>query len=241
MIAPVSIIIPTLNEEKYLPKLLQSIKNQTIKPDEIIVSDARSKDKTREVAKAFGCKVIEEKPPKSGPGKGRNTGEKIAGQNLLLFLDSDVILPPDFIAQALKEIKEKKLEIASCFIVPTSGKLRYKIGCLLVNYFFLLTSLFSPHAGGYCIFIKKEIHEKIHGFDESLALGEDHEYVKRASNYGKFGYLRRPKIKLSMRRLEENGLLKTLSKYTFSELQTLIFGKHKTKSFGIKFGQHYKE
>ena len=49
-----SIIIPTYNEEEYLPKLLNCIKNQTHKDYEIIVADANSKDKTRQIAKKYG-------------------------------------------------------------------------------------------------------------------------------------------------------------------------------------------
>ena len=47
----ISIVIPTLNEEKYLSKLLKSIKNQTFKDYEIIVSDNNSKDNTKKIAK----------------------------------------------------------------------------------------------------------------------------------------------------------------------------------------------
>ena len=239
--APLSIIIPTLNEEKYLPKLLDSIKKQTLKPHGIIVADALSKDKTREVAKTFGCKIVHEKPPCTGPGKGRNTGEKVAEQKLLLFLDSDVILPQNFLEKALREVEEKNLDIATCFVVPLSESLIYKIGAFITNYYFLLISNLSPHAGGYCIFIKKEIHDKIRGFDETLILGEDHDYVERASKLGKFGFIRSVKIQISIRRLAEEGAIKTFCKYLLSEVQTLIFGKQKTKSFGIEFGKHHKE
>ncbi len=71
----ISIIIPTLNEEKYLPKLLRSIKEQDFKEElEIIVADANSEDKTREIAKKFSCKIVE-----GGlPAKARNEGAKIA-------------------------------------------------------------------------------------------------------------------------------------------------------------------
>lgn len=241
MKAPISIIIPTLNEEKYLPLLLDSIKTQTLKPHEVIVSDAMSKDRTRKVARTFGCKIAEEKPPKSGPGKGRNTGEKLATQEFLLFLDSDVKLPSNFLETALKEIRGKNLDIATCFIVPISTSPIYKIGSLILNYYFMLMSALSPRAGGYCIFIKRTLHEKIHGFDETLILGEDHEYVKRASKFGRFGFIRNVKIKLSVRRLTEEGILTTICKYLLSDLQTTVFGKHKLNFLRIEFGKHYKE
>ena len=241
MVAPISIIIPTLNEEKYLPLLLASIKNQTLQPYEIIVGDALSKDKTREIANAYGCKVVIEKPPRSGPARGRNAGGEIATQEFLLFLDSDVILPPDFLEVALKEIRKKNLDIATCFIAPLSTSLIYRIGSFIANYLFLFASLRSPHAGGYYIFVRKEIYEKIHGFDETLVLGEDHDFVKRASEFGKFGFIMQVKIRISTRRFDEEGIAKTCCKYLFSEFQTFVFGKQKIKSFGIEFGKHHKK
>ena len=98
-----SIIIPTLNEEKYLPLLLKSIKKQTLKPLEIILADARSKDETIKIGREFGCKII-----KGGnPGFGRNNGAKIAKGEMLLFLDADVILPKrTFLEDSVNEIKE---------------------------------------------------------------------------------------------------------------------------------------
>ena len=76
-----SIIIPTYNEEEYLPKLLYSIKEQEFKDYEIIVADAGSVDRTREIAESNGCKVIE-----GGlPAVGRNNGAKIAKGKYFYF------------------------------------------------------------------------------------------------------------------------------------------------------------
>lgn len=54
-----SIIIPTYNEEEYLPKLLEGIKSQDFEDYEIIVADANSTDKTREIAEVYGCKIVD--------------------------------------------------------------------------------------------------------------------------------------------------------------------------------------
>ena len=92
----ISIIIPAYNEEKYLPKLLECIKKQTYKGYEIIVADAGSKDRTGQIAKKYGCKVV-----KGGmPAVGRNNGAKVAKGNILLFLDADVQINRDFIKKA---------------------------------------------------------------------------------------------------------------------------------------------
>ena len=55
----VSVIIPTLNAEKFIGNLLKNlIKVQTLKPNEIIVIDSSSQDKTIKIAKSYGCKTI---------------------------------------------------------------------------------------------------------------------------------------------------------------------------------------
>ena len=83
-----SIIIPTKNEEKLLPLLLQSIKNQDIKYHEIIVADGGSTDRTCDIASNCGCEVV----LGESPAKARNNGAKAASGDLLLFLDADVVL-----------------------------------------------------------------------------------------------------------------------------------------------------
>lgn len=68
--AKISIIVPTKNEERYLPGLLKSIKKQTVQPYEIIVADAGSTDRTVEIAKKYGAKVIKGGIPQVGRNKG---------------------------------------------------------------------------------------------------------------------------------------------------------------------------
>ena len=105
-----SIVIPTFNEEKYLPKLLESLKKQTFQQYEIIVADNNSKDNTRQLAKKYGCNVI------GGglPGIARNKGANTANYDLL-FLDADIILDDSFLHNLLDKIYLKKLDIASVF------------------------------------------------------------------------------------------------------------------------------
>ena len=77
-----SIIIPTYNEEEVLPNLLRSIKEQDYKDYEVVVADAKSTDKTREIAQKFDCRVVD-----GGlPGEGRNHGAEAAKGDRFLFL-----------------------------------------------------------------------------------------------------------------------------------------------------------
>lgn len=233
---PVSIIIPTFNEEKYLPRLLKSIKLQTNQPTEIIVSDAYSIDRTRTIARRSGCKVVD-----GGlPAQARNTGAKAATQNLLLFLDADVVLPKRFLEKTVTEMVGRNLDIASCFIKPMST---FKLDSFLhgfFNYYLKFTRTFHPHIPGFCIFVYKDIHEKIQGFDETLFLAEDQDYVRRAKKFGKFSYLKTYKIPVSVRRLSEDGRFRFAAKYVAIEMHLIFLGKIRRNIFKYEFGKHYK-
>ena len=233
---PVSIIIPTLNEAKTLPSLLRSLEKQTMQPKEIIIADAFSTDATRSIAKKFHCTIVD-----GGlPGKGRNAGAKVATQEILLFLDADVILPVRFLEKTLVEMDEKKFDIATCFVKPQSTKSQDKLIASLWNYYFSLTKSVYPHACGFCIFIKRNIHNWMKGFDETILIGEDIEYIQRASKIGTFGYLKSQKIPISMRRFMKDGRMKSLLKYIGIELHTMFIGNVRKDIFDYEFGKHHE-
>lgn len=236
MSLPLSIIIPTFNEERYLPNLLKSINKQTQAPGEVIVADAYSIDETAKIASEFGAKII------TGglPAIARNKGAKIARSPILLFLDADVILPPSFLEETYHEMQKRNLDITSCFISPRSRLRLDKFLHDFVNYYMRVTQKFHPHIPGCCIFVKKDLHKKIDGFDESLFMAEDHDYLKRAKKIGRFAYLKSYKIPVSVRRLSEEGRIKIALKYIAVELHMLFLGSIRKNIFNHKFGRHFK-
>ncbi len=198
-----SIIIPTKNEENYLPLLLESIKHQNSPDLEIIVADAYSKDGTRSIAKNYGCKIVD-----GGlPAKARNNGAKYSQGEFLAFIDSDVILPNGFLEKALKEFNDKNLDIATTlqYPIPTNKKLKdlkHKIIYSVVNNWMKIMENTKKPCIQACMFVKKDIHEKIGGFDETLVFGEYEEYGKRAKKIGKFEILNE-RVFISPRRFDE--------------------------------------
>ncbi|MBQ2654592.1 MAG: glycosyltransferase [Methanobrevibacter sp.] len=214
-----SIIIPTYNEEDYLPVLLDSIKEQDFDDYEVIVADANSADRTREIAEEYGCKVVD-----GGlPAVGRNNGAKVATGDILIFLDSDLKLTEDYLAKVLYEFKMEKLGIAITQMLPMSNKIEDKLFHDFANYFMISVEKIKPHgAGCYGIIAKRELHEKCGGYDESLTFGEDTDYIERLAKEEPFKVLRNAKIGVSTRRLEEEGITTLIQQYGKSTVNDFL-------------------
>lgn len=221
-----SIIIPTLNEEKALPKLLKSLKSNLKNINaEVIIVDAHSKDKTVAVARKSGIKnlrIFQSK--KKGQSYQRNYGALKARSPFLLFLDADIILPKGFINNALKEIIERNLDAAAC-LSKVKEKALWEKFCydVVANSWILFFKHWKPHAH-CCFFMKRYLHYKIGGFDERIFFGEDSEYVERAVKKGKarFGVLESVKFIISTRGFQKYGRLAHTVAFAYLNLHRLI-------------------
>jgi len=223
----ISIVIPALNEEKCLPKLMECIKAQTCRDYEIIVADADSIDKTMGIAKAYNCKIA-----KGGmPAVGRNNGARMAKGNLILFLDADVQFSNDFLKDAIDEFNRKKLGVAGFRLLPLGNNIVDKLFFYVFNLWTRSTQFFYPNAAGAGILCKKSIHQSVNGFDESIKLSEDMDYAKRCGKKGKFRILKSPRLYVAMRRFEKEGRLKTGLKLFLSALYRIFFGEIKNDVF----------
>lgn len=197
----VSIIIPALNEEKTIGFLLESVKAQDFDDYEIIVADARSSDRTREVAESYGCLVVE-----GGlPAAGRNAGAAAASGEFLFFLDADVILPPCFLRNAYEEMQERFIDLATCEIKPISDYRLDRVIHRMMNLAVLLNLWIDPKAFGFCVFVTKRLFNRVGGFDETIYVAEDNDFVKRASVYRNLRFLNSASILVSVRRFEKEG------------------------------------
>lgn len=233
-----SIIIPTYNEEEYLPVLLESIKQQDFSDYEIIVADADSKDNTVKIAEEYGCIVVEG----GMPAVGRNNGAKVAKGDYLLFLDSDLKLTEDYLAKVIYEFKMELLGIAITQMKPLSKKTEDKLLHDLANLFMISVEKIKPHgAGCYGIIAKRELHERCGGFNEELTFGEDTEYIERLAKKERFKVLRNAKIGVSTRRLEEEGLATLAKQYGKSTVNDFLGIRTEASdlNYGFDHGKEY--
>ncbi len=237
LIDMLTIVIPTKNEEVFLPKLLQSIRHQTFQPDQIIVADAGSTDRTCEIAREYGARVV-----KGGlPGPGRNLGAKHAQSELILFLDADVELrDPEFLEKSVGEMLERKLDLATCDVFPLSDDFVDHFMHQAYNTYARAWGSLYPHAPGFCMFVRRDMHEKIKGFDETVLFCEDHDYARRVRKLGKFGFLKSTKIPVSIRRLDRDGRMNIAVKYMLAELHLAFLGPIRHDKFNYTFGHSLK-
>ena len=188
----ISIVIPTLNEEKIIEETLKTLKE--FKGEiEIIVSDGKSKDKTVEIAKKYTDKVIVYNDIKRQTiGKGRNDGAAVAQGEYLVFLDADVhiVNPTEFFEKAVKVFEaDKKIVAITTYIKvfkefeTTSDKIIW--WCLNSSYILFNNIIGMGGASGEFQLIKKEAFVKVGGFNELLIGGEDHELFRRLAKIGK--------------------------------------------------------
>jgi len=229
-----SIIIPTLNEESYLPGLLEAIGRQTWPPLEIIIADAGSTDHTVEIAQKAGYRVV----PGGSPARGRNAGVTVARGDIFLFLDADVLPEPAFLSRALDEFNRRRLDVATCPVQALGGNLTDTAMHKAANIFIQAVQPFSPHAPGFCIFARRQTHESVCGFDETLYMSEDHDYVRRITAQGRrFGVLHVP-IPVSVRRLDTDGRWNVALRYTFLTINQLIGDRFNQAMFDRYLGEY---
>jgi glycosyltransferase involved in cell wall biosynthesis len=89
----ISVVIPTLNSEKYLAECLASVRNQDYPANklELIVIDAGSRDRTLAIAQQFAVDRVLDNPLRTGEA-GKAVGVRAAGGDLVLMIDSDNVL-----------------------------------------------------------------------------------------------------------------------------------------------------
>ncbi len=230
----VSIVIPTKNEELYLPLLLASLRGQTYQGFEVIVADAHSTDRTREIACEAGAKVIDG----GMPGPGRNRGAEVAKGEVIFFCDADVVMPhPCFLQDALVELTARELDVAGFPLTVQNGTLLDHAFHGAYNKYTYATERALPHAVGSCMVARRSTHMAIGGFDETVVFAEDHDYIRRADKAGfNVGILRSHKIAVSPRRYRKEGLVRTAMKFVWSEAAILLHGPFRQMPFTYEFG-----
>ncbi len=224
-----SIIIPTLNEEKFLPNLLTSLTEQSIKPFEVMVVDGNSKDKTVAVAHSFRKKLpirVIACERGSVPLQ-RNRGGREARGEWLVFADADSVLLPYFFERVEDFIRRAKPSFFTTWFRPDSESEGDALFTLLANlYVEGAMSIKRPLSPGPMTILLRSAFASAHGYDETVAWGEDYDLTRRLVAAGvPLRILRETLYVHSLRRLRVEGKLKVLRLYTKAALLAILTGK----------------
>jgi glycosyltransferase involved in cell wall biosynthesis len=239
-----SVIIPTYNEEKFLPNLLSSLSVQRYKNFEVIVSDGNSHDKTVTTAKSF-----KEKLPaltvlthtRAGLPWQRNRGAEAATGKWLLFIDADTVFLP-YALERLSQLLESETPVhhfTPWYSLdgesPNDALLTLVINATIEGS--ILTK--RPAALGPFSGFSRESFDAINGYDETLDWGEDGDISRRAAEAGYHLTVFRETLAIySLRRFKKQGTLKTMRVYVRNMFQVILTRKSPKSVPGYIMGGH---
>jgi glycosyltransferase involved in cell wall biosynthesis len=103
----VGVVIPAHNEERWIGECLDSLRAQTLQGFDLVVVDDSSSDRTGEIARARGARVL--RVENAGDGGARDAGAEVAEGDVLVFLDADEIFDPDFLERLVAPFSDPKV------------------------------------------------------------------------------------------------------------------------------------
>lgn len=183
-----SLIIPVYNRPNEVEELLDSLTRQSETNFEVVIVEDGSKETCQHVVEAFKDKldVSYSYIPNGGPGNARNYGTKQSKGDYLIVLDSDCILPPDYIKSVNKELKETG---ADAFGGPDKASDSFTDVQKAINY--SMTSFFTTGGirGGkkkmdkfyprsFNMGVRQEVYQALGGFSR-MRFGEDIDFSIR--------------------------------------------------------------
>lgn len=235
-----SVVIPTLNEEQFIPLILNDLQKQNDKDFEVIVVDASSTDKTKDVIRERFNKLPVKlyMTDKRNVSFQRNFGALKAQGFYLLFLDADTRIRPSFIKLSKKIISKKKGLVFIPRILPDEKGAQVDMLFQFINFLLELSiSVGKPFSSGGNMVIERSFFHMLGGFDEKIFMSEDHHLIQQAYNWGV-----RPKmaaqlsVTYSLRRLKAEGRLRFMYKYLIAITHTLFRGAVRKKLFEYEMG-----
>jgi glycosyltransferase involved in cell wall biosynthesis len=241
-----SLIIPTLNEEDYLPQLLNSILAQQSENYEVIVVDGKSADKTVSVAREFEGKLpltVIESPRALLPLQ-RNLGAKAAKGEWYVFIDADSQLLPYFLTQCEEFIASGEPKVFTTWFRPDSERARDAVislfGLLVIENSMVFKRPLTP---GPLTAIRKEVFEALNGYSEAHQFNEDVDLGLRLQKMGiKPQVIRETLFVWSLRRIRNQGILKVMGQYVTAAVPILLLNRPLSKMKSYSMGGHlYKE
>lgn len=237
----ISLIIPTLNEEKLIKNTLNQF-TPLLKEKynfEIIISDGGSTDTTLNELTSIVDKTITKIPGvKQNIPKGRNAGAKAASGKFLYFLNADTMIKDasKFFETTLAAFEnEKNLALTCRFnVFPGDVKLSdIMFHGFYNNYVRLINKTGMGMGRGECQMVRRDIFEQVNGYNENLAAGEDYDLYRRIKKLGKgkIKFINDLVIYESPRRYRKYGYLRVFGAWTRNSFSVFFRNRSVSKEW----------
>lgn len=225
-----SIIIPCLNEEEYLPKLLENLNQQTVKHFDVFVVDGKSTDKTPKLVKKFPSKypLTLLQTSKRNVSYQRNLGAKRSKGKILVFFDADTLIPNNFMEKIELAFEKKNPDCLTTYVDVDSTKASQQMIGAFTNLGIEIGRIIQfPLSYGAMMAIKRNVFEDIGGFDPATSFAEDSQLFREAVE-AKYKYivLQKPQYTYSLRRYRADGTIDTILKYVRLNISVFLNGYH---------------
>jgi len=230
----ISVIIPTFNREKLLGKTLESVLNQTVKADEIIVIDDGSTDNTKKIVSNYqNERIIYIYKKNSGVSSARNQGIKLASNDWLCFLDSDDIWENNKLEKQIEFHKKNPHILFSNTdeLWMFNGKIiKQKKHQHKPKGFCFEQNIPNTLIGASTIMIHKKVLDEVGYFDEELIACEDYDLWLRILDKYELGLIdEKLIIKIAGHENQLSFSTKMMDKYRILALLKHQNSKHKNK------------
>ena len=193
-----SIIIPTLNEERVLRETFTSISSHA---HEVIVVDGGSKDGTVEMARKYASVVLDSN---RGRGTQQHVGACHAKGDVLLFLHADTKLPKGFEVMIEEALGGSEVVLGAFRLGYDPPIASFQLIAFMAN---LRSLLLNMPYGDQGLFMRRSDYFQVGGF-KNLPIMEDVDLVRRLNRIGKFKLVK-GKVRTSARRYGREGLFYT--------------------------------
>jgi glycosyltransferase involved in cell wall biosynthesis len=184
----VTFIIPALNEERHLPRCLGSIAALEVPAAvtgiEVVVVDSKSTDRTAEVAREHGARVVPVEPGLIA--RSRNTGARESGGELLAFVDADCELSRDWLVRCVGHLADPGVLAAGTGMAPPAADVPWVEKCW--------HELAHAHPSGeservdwlasFNLIVRRSAFDAVGGFDEALVTCEDSDFGYKLAKRG---------------------------------------------------------